>query len=216
MCLLTVTAVTTLLDSSHHQQSSSKVLDSIQQEDKMELKDLTEVQLFSLLKQNEFEDLVHVTKDEFSAGDAFSIEHGIYLELKCRRTHYDTLMIEKLKYDRLKEEATAMGLVPMYICSTPAGIWLFDLDLTTISWEDRDDLPATTEFANGERIVKTVGYLPLGMGKLIMAWFPDYNSESEWFASNMEQYMEVSYTDPGELDLENMEFDWNDPAIGEV
>lgn len=182
----------------------------------MELKDLTEVQLFSLLKQNEFEDLVHVTKDEFSAGDAFSIEHGVYLELKCRRSHYDTLMIEKLKYDRLKEEALGMGLVPMYVCSTPLGIWVFDLELLTIQWEDRDDLPATTEFANGERVVKTVGYLPLDMGKPIMGWFPDYDSESEWFASNMQEYMEVNYTDPGELDLENMEFDWDDPAIGQV
>jgi len=47
---------------------------------------------------------------------------GGVIELKCRRTHYNTLRIEKVKYDAIINNEK-----PYYICSTPEGIFGFNL-----------------------------------------------------------------------------------------
>lgn len=166
--------------------------------------ELDERKLFELLREYEYEDLVHVTSDEYSATDCFSIEYGIYVELKCRKTHYDDLMIEKLKYDRLKTEADKIGLTPMYICSTPHGIWSFDLDTLPIQWSDRSDLPATTHFNNKQRITKTVGYLRLDKGQQLLPWYPTYDNPDQFIYESMQEYEEVSYVDPAEIDIDGM------------
>lgn len=163
--------------------------------------ELDERKLFEFLREYEYEDLVHVTNDSYSATDCFSIEYGIYVELKCRKTHYNDLMIEKLKYDRLKAEADRIGLTPMYICSTPHGIWQFDLDTLPIKWEDRSDLPATTHFDNKQRITKTVGYLTLDQGQQVLPWYPAYDNPDEFIYEAMQEYAEVSYVDPAEIDI---------------
>jgi len=85
------------------------------------------------------------------------------MELKCRRTHYDKLLIEKSKYDRLTRAAETRGMLPVYICSTPQGIWGFSLPKYEITWEDRE-MPATTDFDNQRTITKTVGYLDTALG----------------------------------------------------
>lgn len=165
---------------------------------------LDEKKLFELLRDYEYEDLVHVTNDEYSATDCFSIEYGIYVELKCRKTHYDNLMIEKLKYDRLKAEADKIGLTPLYICSTPNGVWQFDLDVIPIYWEERGDLPATTQFENKQRIVKTVGYLSLEQGTPVLPWYPVYDSPDEFIYEAMQEYAESTYVDPAEIDIDDL------------
>jgi len=168
----------------------------------MVLYELNEKELFNLLKHNMYDDLHQVTNDEYSANDAVSESFGIYVELKCRRTHYDQLMIEKLKFDRLKHEADMTGMIPYYICSTPRGIWGFNLDILPIQWEDRDDLPATTDFDNNERVTKTVGYLSVDKGTPLLPWYPEYSSEEEFFAANMEIFAEDMYTDPYEYEFD--------------
>ena len=186
-----------------HQVSSSRGLDSIQQEDNVVTYDLTEKELFNLLKNNIYEDLVLVSEDEYSAVDCFSHNHGIYVELKCRRKHYDELLIEKLKYDRLVAEANKIGMMPVYICHTPLGIWEFNLDLLNIKWEDRDDLPATTDFEDKRRVTKTVGYLSINKGKPLLPWYPEYPSEDEFIMSSLGEFGEDDWVDPAELDIEN-------------
>jgi hypothetical protein len=139
------------------------LLASTQQEDSV-----NEQILFDMLKDEYYPDLMRIV-DEYSNFDCVSEREDMYVELKCRYTHYDDLMIEKYKYDRVKEQADLTGRIPIYICSTPEGIWEFNLDTFKIKWEDRDNLPKTTEFEDTEKVVKTVGYLPISEGKQLFS-----------------------------------------------
>ena len=59
----------------------------------------------------------------------------------------------------------ANGRRAAYICSTPLGIWGFDLEkVGQPFWKD-ELMPATTEFENTEKVMKSVGYLPVAHGK---------------------------------------------------
>ena len=115
----------------------------------------SEVDLFWALK-----DLVPDLKqcqDEFSRYDCFSVKHNVYVELKCRRTHYDDLLIERSKYNALMQRSK--GYVPFYICSTPEGVYSFNLkELRQPIWQDKQ-MPKTTDFKNNEEVTKSVGFL---------------------------------------------------------
>jgi hypothetical protein len=51
-----------------------------------------------------------------------------------------TLVIEKIKYDALVARASMFGTVPVYINSTPVGVWSFRLtELPEPTWEERQD-----------------------------------------------------------------------------
>jgi hypothetical protein len=124
---------------------------------------MTEQELFDRLKTEVSPDL-EKAEDEYSNWDCITHEDAAYIELKCRRSHYDDLMIEKSKYDRLIQAASYMNYNPVYVNSTPKGAWAFNLNYVQPEWEDRDNLPATTEFDNNEKITKTVGYLNVERG----------------------------------------------------
>jgi hypothetical protein len=120
-------------------------------------------------------------------------------------------MIEKLKYDRLKEQAKARGYLPIYICSTPEGIWEFNLDILKIEWAEQSNLPATTQFDNKERVNKMVGFLPVTAGKnLFPDWPESLTPEDEWFVDNFDKfYAEDAWVDPMEQDLgEPKHYSW--------
>jgi hypothetical protein len=119
---------------------------------------LTEQALFDLLKKRIARDLRKVD-DEFSNYDCISDESTAYIELKCRKTHYNYLMIERYKYDRLVEQAMEINYNPIYINSTPKGVWAFNLNYVQPRWYMQDNLPKTTEFENNEKVTKEVGYL---------------------------------------------------------
>jgi hypothetical protein len=119
---------------------------------------LTEQTLFDLLKKRIAKDLRKVD-DEFSNYDCISDESTAYIELKCRKTHYNYLMIERYKYDRLVEQAMEINYNPIYINSTPKGVWAFNLNYVQPRWYMQDNLPKTTEFENNEKVTKEVGYL---------------------------------------------------------
>lgn len=88
----------------------------------------------------------------------------MFIELKSRYTHYDTLLLEKKKYDFLVEAAVEQNLKPFYINSTPQGIWQFDLTkMDDIKWEEKW-LPTTTEFANNKKKMKQVTFLHIDTG----------------------------------------------------
>ena len=110
----------------------------------------TEKALFDYIKENYMPDL-ELAKDKYSAYDCYSKEHKCVIELKCRRTHYDTLFIEKMKYDKLM----TLGCEVRYINSTPKGIYSFNLNTLKTNWVDRT-MNKQTDFSNNKDVVKKV------------------------------------------------------------
>ena len=119
---------------------------------------MKEIELFNTLKATVYTDLVKAAS-QYSTFDCVSLSANSYIELKCRNAHYSELMIEKSKYDRLKKIEAVTGKKVLYINSTPRGIYSWDLSSIAIEWSERAGLPVSTEFANKEKITKTVGYL---------------------------------------------------------
>ena len=115
----------------------------------------SEVDLFWALKDL-VPDLTQ-SQDQFESYDCYSVKHNVYVELKCRRSHYDELLIERSKYNALMERAK--GWIPFYICSTPEGVYSFNLkELRQPVWQDRD-MPQTTDFERNDKVTKSVGFL---------------------------------------------------------
>jgi len=131
---------------------------------------MNEMQLFTYLKSRFIPDLL-MHPDPVARFDCESEQLGVYIELKCRETHYDELMIERDKYHAVTQRAWVDGKTALYICSTPKGIWSFNLNkLTMPAWYYFDGLPATTEFGNTDTITKVVGFLHISRGKRIGAY----------------------------------------------
>ncbi len=118
-----------------------------------------EQQLFDFIKDNFINDL---NPSEYSTSryDCFSERYQMDIELKCRRKHYEGLIIEKGKYDALMHRCKTYGTIPVYIKSTPEGVWGFYLQQFDLVWEHRD-LPKQTDFSRREKISKEISYLPV-------------------------------------------------------
>lgn len=74
-------------------------------------------------------------------------------------------LLEKSKYDELKEYQYNSGYTPIYITEFSDGVgYIWDLsDMNNITWSDKF-LPKTTNANNGKRD-KAITYLPLDKGK---------------------------------------------------
>ena len=121
---------------------------------------MKEQDLFDYLKSSLYPDL-EKAPGIYDAFDCISTTAGHYIELKCRYTHYDTLLIEEMKYRKLITQAAERDLIPFYINSTPKGVFSFDLmDVPEPEWLSHW-MPATTEFARSNKVSKLVGYLPI-------------------------------------------------------
>jgi hypothetical protein len=118
-----------------------------------------EKDLFEWLNQNHYNTLVN-SKNPISRWDCYDIETRNRIELKCRRTHYNTLLLEKSKYDALIKESNKHLDIPIYINSTPNGIYLFNLLEVELNWFIKS-LPATTEFEKRMWIKKEVAELKI-------------------------------------------------------
>ena len=123
-----------------------------------------EVELFEALKA-EYPDLTPLSATDRADG----ITGDAYIELKCRRTHYPTLMIEKKKWDYLAEIRGRTGARTLYINSTPKGIYEFDLGAINEPKWVLQNLPSKTDFAGSKDIAKWVGYLDLRHSRLLLA-----------------------------------------------
>jgi hypothetical protein len=121
-----------------------------------------EAELFSFM-QGYYPDLKRA-EDQYSHFDCFTNQHGLYIELKSRRTHYDQLLIEKVKYERLISITESAGLLPIYICSTPKGVWGWNLLKVKPAWEIAL-MPETTDFEATDKIAKKIGYLNIAEGE---------------------------------------------------
>ena len=121
---------------------------------------MKEADLFEFLKESLYPDLVK-SPGIFDSFDCISEKAGHYIELKCRYTHYPTLLIEEMKYRKLITQSAERDLIPYYINSTPQGVYSFDLmDLPEPEWSVKY-LPVTSEFANKSKVDKLVGYLSI-------------------------------------------------------
>ena len=121
---------------------------------------MNEELLFAFLREGFYSDL-EKAPGIYDAFDCISKQAGHYIELKCRYTHYDTLLIEEMKYRKLITQAAERDLIPFYINSTPLGVFSFDLmDVPEPEWVTHW-MPATTEFARSNKVSKLVGYLPI-------------------------------------------------------
>ena len=128
---------------------------------------MKEQELFEWLKQHHFPDLEH-SPNSYDGFDCLSDDYRMFIELKSRNTHYDTLLLEKKKYDYLIDNAKELGYYAWYINYTPDGVWGFPLSsMTDLKWEDKW-LPVTTEFANKEKITKSVTFLSVKDGHKIL------------------------------------------------
>jgi hypothetical protein len=122
----------------------------------------SENQLYNWIKKNFIKDLKESEKRN-SRYDCFSKEHNLDIELKCRRTHYSDLIIEKKKYDSLMLRSKEHGTIPVYINSTPKGVWAFYIADIRINWYNKL-LPKHTDFSDNTFIEKKIGYLTLDSG----------------------------------------------------
>ena len=121
---------------------------------------MKEADLFDFLKVDIYPDLVK-SEGTYDTFDCISYKAGHFIELKCRVTHYSDLLIEQMKYRKLIEQAVQSNLLPLYINSTPLGIYSFDLnDIPEPEWVTHL-MPASTEFENRNKIPKVVGYLEI-------------------------------------------------------
>lgn len=121
---------------------------------------MREKDLLEYLRTSVYPDLVK-SEGTFDTFDCISQEHKAYIELKCRATHYPTLLIEDKKYRKLMYHAAELGLNPFYINSTPEGIYSFNLtNIAEPEWFVHK-MPVTTEFSNRSKVDKLVGYLDI-------------------------------------------------------
>lgn len=124
---------------------------------------LEEKELFNLIKENIIPDL-KPSEGAMSPYDCYSLQYNLDLELKCRRSHYSELLIEKMKYDSLILRAEKYGTTPVYVNSTPKGIWVFRiLDIEQPKWQLKK-MPKTTDFKNNEKVDKEVGFYSVSLG----------------------------------------------------
>jgi len=94
--------------------------------------------------------------DKFSYKDAYSIIYDLVIELKCRRQHYDSLLIEQSKWQKLITNHNVR-----YINSTPQGIYSFDLKIINEPTWYEHPMPKQTDFGDNNSVLKKVGYLPI-------------------------------------------------------
>ena len=127
---------------------------------------MKEKELFDYLKEKYFKDLTF-SEDQFSRWDCYSKTRKTRIELKCRNTHYSTLLIEKDKYFNLIKYYINNEDTPLYINSTPKGIYAFDLRKITPEWITDSRMPKTTEFEETQTIEKTYALLELKTAKKI-------------------------------------------------
>ena len=125
---------------------------------------MKEQELFDWLKAGHYSDL-EKSSNEYDGFDCTSNHYKMFIELKSRLTHYDTLLLERKKFDFLVVTAEVLGYQPWYINSTPLGVWAFPLNsvVKDLEWVDKW-LPTTTEFQNKSKTSKLVTFLPLELG----------------------------------------------------
>jgi len=126
---------------------------------------MTEPDLFYAFKKAYLPDL-KVAVDSYSPFDAICHTAKVVVEFKCRRMHYHNLLLEWPKYEALLNRAANRGYTPVYICSTPLGVWAWNLTHLDLTWYKRE-LPKQTDFSNNTPVIKQVAYLDIEDGSYL-------------------------------------------------
>jgi hypothetical protein len=122
--------------------------------------------LFNYLKENYFPDLERST-GRYDKWDCYSPSTKTRIELKCRRKHYPNLILEKIKYVDMVKRYVEEDEKPVYINSTPNGIFAFDLRNIKPNWITDKRLPHETNFERITPIEKTYTLINIEEGKKI-------------------------------------------------
>ena len=122
--------------------------------------------LFKWLKEKVYYDLL-TSRNQMSRWDCYSPYYKHRIELKCRRTHYDTLLLEKKKYDAMIAETSKHLDIPMYINSTPQGVYAFNLGELVPIWEEKM-LRETTDFGRYNQINKQVMFIKISESTVLL------------------------------------------------
>ena len=122
--------------------------------------------LFEWLRDKVYYDLL-TSRNQMSRWDCYSPYYKHRIELKCRRTHYDTLLLEKKKYDAMIAETSKHLDIPMYINSTPQGIYAFNLGELVPVWEEKR-LRETTDFGRYNQINKQVMFIKISESTVLL------------------------------------------------
>ena len=101
-----------------------------------------------------------MSNSPISRWDCYSPITKHRIELKCRKKHYDELVIEKGKFDAMIFKANDNFDLPIYINSTPKGVYKWNLFFVNPSWFMKQ-LPKTTEFSNNTKISKEIAMLSI-------------------------------------------------------
>jgi hypothetical protein len=121
---------------------------------------MNEKELFQLIKVKLVPDLDKTTL--YSFRDGYSDKLKLSVELKCRRRHYEYLLIERSKYNKLIQSKKMR-----YINSTPVGIYSFNLNkIPEPNWWV-EEMPESTDFNRFQLVNKEVGYLNINDAKNI-------------------------------------------------
>lgn len=126
---------------------------------------MNESELFYKFKANYLPQL-KVAIDTYSPFDAICHEAKVVVEFKCRRSHYSDMLIEWPKYETLLNRAADRGYKPIYVCSTPLGVWAWDLTYLQLKWIKKA-LPKQTDFSNNNTVIKQVAYISLEDGSYL-------------------------------------------------
>tara|TARA_R100000654_G_scaffold15727_1_gene33412 strand:- start:609 stop:1010 length:402 start_codon:yes stop_codon:yes gene_type:complete len=133
------------------------------------MRNWVEEDLFNWLQQNQYSNLVKAS-DPMSKWDCYDYMTNHRIELKCRRTHYDNLLLEFIKYDALRKKCDSTFETPMYINSTPKGIYRFNINkMLYLNWQMKD-IRKTTEFSDNSIVSKKVTYLSINDSDILWEW----------------------------------------------
>ena len=126
---------------------------------------MKEKELFKHLVDCCYADLV-MARSKMSRWDCYSPDTYHRIELKCRAVHYDTLLIEKKKYDAMIDKCKENLDIPIYINSTPKGVYRFNLYIVQPVWEIQYH-NKTTQFSNTNKIPKEVAMLDIKEAEIL-------------------------------------------------
>jgi hypothetical protein len=124
---------------------------------------VNEYKLYRILK-NIVPDLER-SRNKYCGYDCYSKKHKAIVELKCRPIHYDDLIMEKHKYDKLivhKDKAKIY-----YVNQTPKGIYSFNINNLKPKWV-KGKYKKTTEFKDNRKVEKIVTLLNINQAKKLL------------------------------------------------
>jgi len=108
------------------------------------------------------------SEDQFSKWDCIDHRNELIMELKCRdkkyRRDYQDFLIERNKWEALRQTDDELGYKPLYVNEHEGDIWIYDLSrVQEPRWKELK-CNAHTHFhaKGGEQITKEVGFLTWG------------------------------------------------------